>query len=116
MLKKLFSGLFGSAGQAEQDRGPAPAEPVEYRGYRIISRPGDEDGRFRVSGVIQLPREEGEPLEHRFERSDVLPDREACDAMMVSKAQRFIDETGEAMFGTDPRRDPRRDAGHNGDQ
>ncbi|WNK19011.1 HlyU family transcriptional regulator [Halomonas piscis] len=105
MLKKLFSGLFGSAERAGQSTGPAPAEPVEYRGYRIISRPVVEDGRFRVSGVIQLPREEGEALEHGFERSDVLPDREACDAMMVSKAQRFIDETGEAMFGPDSRRD-----------
>ena len=43
--------------------------------------------------------------EHRFERSDMLPGRDACDALMVSKAQRFIDEVGDAMFEPDPRRE-----------
>lgn len=31
----------------------------------------------------------------------MLPGREACDALMVSKAQRFIDEVGDAMFEPD---------------
>ncbi|GAA3909260.1 hypothetical protein GCM10022228_19910 [Halomonas cibimaris] len=104
MLKKLFSTLSGSAGRAEQASAAPPAEPVAYKGYVIIAQPDIEDGRFRVSGVIQRPQDDGEALEHRFERSDVLPDRESCEAMTVSKAQRFIDETGEAMFGSDPRR------------
>lgn len=34
----------------------------------------------------------------------MLPAREACDAMMVTKSQRYIDEVGEAMFAPDPRR------------
>jgi hypothetical protein len=28
----------------------------------------------------------------------MVPGREACDQLMVSKAQRFIDEVGEGMF------------------
>lgn len=103
MLKKLFSIFSGSAGAVQESAGPAAAEAVEYKGYLIISCPDGQEGQFRVSGVIQQPLDGDEVREHRFERSDILPGREACDAMMVSKAQRFVDEVGEAMFAPDPR-------------
>ncbi|MGM0535694.1 MAG: HlyU family transcriptional regulator [Pseudomonadota bacterium] len=101
MFKKLISGLFG--GGDAQSKSTAAAEPVEYKGYLIISEPADQGGQYRVSGWIRKPvvaadGEEGKMLEHRFERSDMLPGREACDALMVSKAQRFIDEVGDGMF------------------
>jgi hypothetical protein len=104
MLKKLFSGLFGS--DAKTSAGPTTkaADPVEYKGYSIVSQPDDQSGQFRVSGWISKPDASGEPLEHRFERSDMLPSRDACDTMMVTKAQRYIDEVCEAMFEPDPRR------------
>ncbi|AXY42956.1 HlyU family transcriptional regulator [Halomonas alkalicola] len=96
MLKKLLSGLFGGG---EKAPGSAPAaEPVAYKGYQIISEPADQGGQYRVSGWIRKPGEDGEVQEHRFERSDMVPGREACDQLMVSKAQRFIDEVGEGMF------------------
>lgn len=111
MLKKLLSGLFGGAKPAS---GNAPAaEPVEYKGYLIVSEPADQGGQYRVSGWIRKPAgggeqggEEGgeqgsEPLEHRFERSDMVPGREACDQLMIGKARRFIDEVGDAMFDRD---------------
>jgi len=101
MFKKLFAGLLG--GQGGESANATAAEPVEYKGYLIISEPADQGGQYRVSGWIRKPRpaadgEAGETLEHRFERSDMLPGREACDALMISKAQRFIDEMGEEMF------------------
>ncbi len=96
MFKKLLSGLLGggdtNAGNAEA------AEPVEYRGYLIVSEPADQGGQYRVSGWIRKPGKDGEQQEHRFERSDMVPGREACDQLMVSKAQRFIDEVGDDMF------------------
>ncbi len=96
MLKKLLSGLFGGG---EKAPGSAPAaEPVAYKGYQIISEPDGEGGQYRVSGWIRRSGADGEVQEHRFERSDIVPGREACDQLMVSKAQRFIDEVGEAMF------------------
>ncbi|PWV68873.1 HlyU family transcriptional regulator [Halomonas sp. A11-A] len=96
MLKKLLSGLFGGG---EKAPGSAPAaEPVAYKGYQIISEPADQGGQYRVSGWIRKPGEDGEVQEYRFERSDMVPGREACDQLMVSKAQRFIDEVGEGMF------------------
>ncbi|MDT8896575.1 HlyU family transcriptional regulator [Halomonas sp. I1] len=97
MLKKLLSGLFG---QGEAKSGGAPeGEPVEYQGYLIVPQAEDMGGQFRVSGWIRKPDPEGgEPREHRFERSDVVPGREACDALMVSKAERLIDELGDDLF------------------
>ncbi|MBB3142085.1 HlyU family transcriptional regulator [Halomonas sp. THAF12] len=100
MLKKLLSGLFG---QGETTPAAAPeGEPVNYQGYLIVPQAENMGGQFRVSGWIRKPRGEGEEmLEHRFERSDVVPGREACDALMVSKAERLIDELGDDLF--DPR-------------
>lgn len=98
MLKKLFSGLFGDGA----DKPKGAAEPVEYKGYQIVSEPAEQGGQYRVSGWIRKPLsgegQGGETLEHRFERSDMVPGREACDQLMISKAQRFIDEVGDEMF------------------
>ncbi|QFT85346.1 Transcriptional activator HlyU [Halomonas sp. THAF12] len=97
MLKKLLSGLFG---QGETTPAAAPeGEPVSYQGYLIVPQSEEMGGQYRVSGWIRKPGGEGEEmLEHRFERSDVVPGREACDALMVSKAERMIDELGDALF------------------
>ncbi|APE29553.1 hypothetical protein BOX17_00405 [Halomonas aestuarii] len=101
MLKKLLSGLFG--GEKGEPKGATAADPVEYKGYLIVSEPADAGGQYRVSGWIRKPvpsseGQAGEMLEHRFERSDMLAGREACDQLMVSKAERFIDEVGDDMF------------------
>ncbi|WP_458524664.1 HlyU family transcriptional regulator [Onishia taeanensis] len=94
MLKKLFPGLFG-AGESATSR---EADPVEYRGYLIVSDPQDVGGQYRVSGFIRKPVADGETLEHRFERSDVVSSREACDELTVRKAERYIDDVGDDMF------------------
>lgn len=97
MLKQLFGALFKGDGKSSSRAAPE-AEAVEYRGYLIISHPEEQGGQFRVSGVIRKPIEGGETLEHRFERSDLVPGREACDALMRQKAERYIDEVGDEMF------------------
>ncbi|KPQ26984.1 MULTISPECIES: HlyU family transcriptional regulator [unclassified Halomonas] len=104
MFKKLLSGLLGGGRDGAAGK-PQAAESVEYKGYVITSQPDNQSGQYRVSGWIRRPQGEGDDLEHRFERSDMLPSREACDAMMVSKAQRYIDEVGDDMFTPDPRRE-----------
>lgn len=96
MFKKLLGGLLG--GGDAKPASVAAAEPVEYNGYQIVSEPAEQGGQFRVSGWICKPDAEGELLEHRFERSDLVPSREACDELMVEKARRFIDQVGDEMF------------------
>ena len=93
MLKKLFSGLF-RAGDVNDEEMPA----TDYRGYLITPDPQDTGGQYRVSGWVRKPVEDGETLEHRFERSDVLSSREACVELTVKKAQQFIDDIGDEMF------------------
>lgn len=97
MFKKLLGGLLGGGGDAESSSAAA-ADPVAYHGYQIVSEPAEQGGQYRVSGWIRKPGADGETLEHRFERSDLVPSREACDELMVSKAQRFIDQVGDDMF------------------
>lgn len=104
MFKKLLSGLFGGDRQAAPGATTKAADGVEYKGYLIVPQPDNQSGQYRVSGWIQKPDASGETLEHRFERSDMLPGRDACDAMMITKAQRYIDEVGEAMFEPSPQR------------
>ncbi|WP_447957950.1 HlyU family transcriptional regulator [Vreelandella sp. EE7] len=106
MFKKLLSILTGSGDQPAA--GVSPAEPVQYKEYAIVSTPDPQSGQYRVSGTISKACDDGQTREHRFERSDMLPARQACDDMMVTKAKRYIDEVGEAMFDPDPRhaRDP----------
>lgn len=104
MFKKLLSGLFGNHHNKPPDKeGAKTAEPIEYKEYWIISQPDNQSGQYRVSGWIRKQDSQGVTLEHRFERSDMLPGREACDAMMITKAQRYIDEVGDRMFDPDPR-------------
>ncbi|WP_148254880.1 HlyU family transcriptional regulator [Aidingimonas lacisalsi] len=93
MLKKLLAGWFGGGDETSSE-----AEPVEYNGYLIVADPQDVGGQYRVSGWIRKPVEGGEMLEHRFERSDVVAGRDACEELMISKAQRFIDDLGDDMF------------------
>ncbi|ABE59477.1 HlyU family transcriptional regulator [Chromohalobacter israelensis] len=93
MLKKLIDGLFRS-GNVNDEEIPA----TDYEGFLITPDPQDVGGQYRVSGWIRKPVEGGETREHRFERSDIVSSREDCIQLTLRKAQRFIDDTGDAMF------------------
>ena len=104
MLKKLFSGRIGSDRQAAAGTTTKAADAGEYKGYEIVSQPDDQSGQYRVSGWIRKQGDAGEILEHRFERSDMLPPREWCDTRLVSKAQPDNAAMGEARVAPQPRR------------
>lgn len=96
MFGKLFSGIFGGDNTETPSR---EGEAMEYNGYLIVPQCEDKGGQFRVSGWIRKPASADEAMkEHRFERSDVVPGREACEELMISKAQRMIDDTGDELF------------------
>jgi hypothetical protein len=87
----FLSRLFGG-GEAQE------VIPELYQGYQIFPEAKAEGGHFRVSGRICLPSEGGEPLVHRFERSDLLGSAGEANALMLQKAQRMIDEQGQGIF------------------
>ncbi|WP_456269548.1 HlyU family transcriptional regulator [Kushneria sp. AK178] len=104
MLKKLFDALKGSGGATTaDDTSRQVADTVEYKGCEIIITPAEAGGQYRVSGIIRRTRDDGETQELRFERSDVLPDRDSCIDMTRTKAERYIDEQGDRLF-EDPHR------------
>ncbi|WP_110664771.1 HlyU family transcriptional regulator [Salinicola halophilus] len=108
MLQKLIARLFGAGEATERgDRSSKPSkeyEPVEYKGFLIIPEPQAANGQYRVSGWIRKPLSDGdggnhgETRERRFERSDVVPDEQACVELTVSKSQRYIDDLGDDLF------------------
>ncbi|SPJ33898.1 HlyU family transcriptional regulator [Kushneria phyllosphaerae] len=99
MLKRLFDALkgAGSATTADEPRREV-ADTVEYKGCEIVITPAPAGGQYRVSGLIRRDCDNDEPLELRFERSDVLPDRDSCIDMTRTKAERYIDEQGDRLF------------------
>lgn len=103
MLKKFFDALRGgSTGTTEAPKRQA-ADSVTYKDHEIVAMPDTAGGQYRVSGIIRKQRENGHVDEVRFERSDMLPDRDSCIALTRTKAERYIDEQGERLFD-DPHR------------
>ena len=99
MLKKLFNALRGASDAATADESSREvADTVEYKGCEIVITPAPAGGQYRVSGLIRKVRDHDEPRELRFERSDVLPDRDSCIDMTRIKAERYIDEQGDRLF------------------
>ncbi len=104
MLKGLFNALRGSgSAKTAEERPRQVADTVAYKGCEIIITPAEVGGQYRVSGLIRRACENSEPLELRFERSDVLADIDSCIDMTRTKAERYIDEQGERLFD-DPQR------------
>jgi hypothetical protein len=87
-LRRLF------AGGGEK---PAAAEAVEYKGYSIIPQPRSQGGGYLTAGVIMRETAAGR-REHNFVRADTHPSLDEARQFTVLKAQRLIDEQGEALF------------------
>ncbi|WP_106478318.1 HlyU family transcriptional regulator [Phytohalomonas tamaricis] len=100
MMKRLLAGLLGNSGGQERSankKKQPEVDPIDYKGFLITPDPQDANGQYRVSGWIRKSVA-GEMKEHRFERSDTVPDRDGCNELMVRKAERFIEDHGERMF------------------
>ena len=99
MFKTLFKSLFGGAAPAAPE-----ITPTEYAGYLIYPEPMAEGGQYRLAGRI-TKEVAGELCTHRFIRSDLFASPADAERFMVQKAQTFINQTGEQMFGPRPGQD-----------
>ncbi|MCX2523228.1 HlyU family transcriptional regulator [Larsenimonas rhizosphaerae] len=95
MFKRLFRALSGGGASSTGVEGTR-AEPTEYKGLWVVPIPQPAGGQFRVSGEILRDPDDAAP--YRFERSDMVPDREGCIELTRQKAHRLIDEQGERLF------------------
>lgn len=92
-LGKLFGG-GGEGGGGEAPAGPA----VTYRDFVITPQPIRQGGQFLTAGTIAKDFPDGR-REHRFVRADTHASAEEASRLMVQKAQRLIDESGDRLFG-----------------
>src|SRR5262249_38582095 len=94
-LKSLFAGLGAGAGGS--GAGAAPAETVEYKGYRIKPAPYPNNGVYQTAGTIEKDGPDG-VREHRFVRADTHPNRDDAIAFAVSKPKQIIALQGDRIF------------------
>ncbi len=87
-------------GRLTRDDAPAPAAPaeaVEYKGYRITPAPERQPSGWNTAGLIAKTFEDG-VKEHRFVRVDTHTSKDDAIAFSITKAQQIIDEQGERLF------------------
>jgi hypothetical protein len=90
-LKSLFGGRSGPVPET-------PAEPVEYKGFRITPAPYATSGGFQTAGTIAKDFPEG-TKEHRFVRAETHPGKDEAAAFAIRKGQQIVDEQGDRLFG-----------------
>ena len=92
-LMDTLRNLFRSGASATA----APAEAVEYKGYRITPAPERQPSGWNTAGLIAKTFEDG-VKEHRFVRVDTHTSKDDAIAVSITKAQQIIDEQGERLF------------------
>lgn len=92
-MKGLLGRLFGGDGSKEA----APAEAVEYNGFRIRPAPYAAEGQFQTAGVIEKDYPEG-TREHRFVRAERHGSKDEAASFSIAKGRQIIDERGDRIF------------------
>ncbi|GAA3853867.1 HlyU family transcriptional regulator [Celeribacter arenosi] len=91
----LLSKLFGGA----SDKGAkSKVEPQEHKGFLIYPEPKRAEGGYRIGARIEK-EVGGEMRSHTMVRADTLASEDEASAASVHKAQIFIDQMGEGIFG-----------------
>ena len=92
-LMNALRNLFG----AGKEPVGQPAEPVDYKDYRITPAPERQASGWNTAGVISKTFPDG-VKEHRFVRVDTHMSRDDAVAFSITKAQQIIDEQGDRIF------------------
>lgn len=109
MLKALWDRLMGSGTDAEA----VAADPVEYKGYRILPTPYQSGSQYQTSGTIEKDFPAG-TREHRFVRAESHASRGDAVEFTLLKARQIIDQQGDRMFEPEVRDDGGGDGGDGG--
>jgi hypothetical protein len=97
-LKALWNRLAGGRDGPQPEE--APAEAVEYKGYRIRPAPYPAKGQYQTAGVIEKDTADG-VKEHRFVRADTHASKDDATAFSISKGKQIVDQQGDRMFGSE---------------
>jgi len=96
MLKALWDRFMG-AGTGSGAQEAVSAEPVEYKGYRILPTPYQSGSQYQTSGTIEKDFPSG-TREHRFVRAESHASKDDAVEFSVLKARQIIDQQGDRMF------------------
>jgi hypothetical protein len=96
MLKALWDRMMGVSTEAEE----IAADPVEYKGYRILANPYQSGSQYQTAGTIEKDFPSG-TREHRFVRAESHPSKDDAVEFSVLKARQIIDQQGDRMFEAD---------------
>lgn len=98
-MVSLFSRLFGSGAGDKNANASTRNEDkaVDYNGFRIVPAPIRQESGWLTAGFI-TKEVDGVLKEHCFIRADTLASVDAAEDNAILKAQRTIDEQGEAIF------------------
>mgnify|MGYP000539584069 CR=1 FL=1 len=91
----FFKRLFASAANENEPQGNDPDEV--YNDVELFARPVGEGGQWRVAGTLRK-QVEGQVVERKFVRADLLPDQETARTMTLAKARMIIDQNGDSLW------------------
>jgi hypothetical protein len=87
--------LFGNA--ANENEPPAGAADEVYKGVDIYGRPVKDGGQWRVAGALKK-EVDGQVIERKFMRADLLPDQDSAKSAAIGKARLIIDQNGDSLW------------------
>ena len=93
-LKAAWSRLTSGSGAANE---AAPAEAVDYKGYRIRPAPYLSNRQYQTAGSIEKDTPDG-LREHKFVRADTYASRDDAITFTIMKAKQIIDQQGDRIF------------------
>lgn len=92
--------LFGSPANQNE---PPVGEPDEvYQGIEVFALPVKEGGQWRIAGTLKRTVD-GETVERRFMRADLLPDEASAKSATLGKARLIIDQNGASLWSGEDR-------------
>jgi hypothetical protein len=91
----LFKRLFGTA--ANENEPPSGDPDDVYKDVSVFAQPQKDGGQWRVAGMLRKTVD-GQSVERRFMRADLLPDQDAAKVAAIGKAHLIIDQNGASLW------------------
>mgnify|MGYP006275956769 CR=1 FL=1 len=83
--------------RGEDGQETAAGDPIDYRGFTITPEPYRVQGQWQLAARI-TKEVAGTTREHQLVRADLVSDPDEARRHAVMKAQRLVDERGDALF------------------
>jgi len=91
--------LFSAPTDGSQVKPTKNYPSEQYKGFTITPQPMDNNGQFRIAGLIEKAGAEGEEVkQHHFIRSDTVVNADQAADLTLIKCKVCIDQMGDSIF------------------